>query len=273
MDKKLSIITINWNNAAGLQKTIESVVSQLDDHCEYIVVDGQSKDSSVDIINTFKDKITTYISEANEGIYGNMNKGIARAKGEYCLFLNSGDWLNSNILGQVLEACTGEDVIYFNTYLSYNGSRFEELKYPLKLTMRSFFKRTICHQSTLIKRDLFTRNGPYNVNFRLYSDYEFWIKSIIIGNATCRYVDKYLCYYDMGGQSSTPNESDLREVNLIQNQYLPPRVLDDYEYWYTKEREMETLLWYKNQKTLYGGLVFIYKVVKNINRLISKISE
>jgi glycosyltransferase involved in cell wall biosynthesis len=270
MQKRISIITINWNNAHGLRKTIESVVSQLNANCEYIIIDGQSDDGSVDVIKGYEGKITSYISEPKGGIYRDMNKGIARAGGEYCLFLNSGDWLNNNILTEAIEACTGEDIIYFNTYLSYNGSRFEELKYPPKLTMRSFFKKTINHQSTLIKRDLFTRNGAYDENYKLYSDYEFWIKSIIIGNATCKYVDKFLCYYDMGGQSSKSEESELREVNLIQSRYLPERVLEDYEYWYTREMEMEIVSWYKNQKILYGGLVFIYKIVKNINRLISK---
>ncbi|MDR2910496.1 MAG: glycosyltransferase [Bacteroidales bacterium] len=94
---KLSIITINLNNVAGLQKTIESVVKQTFTDYEYIVIDGGSTDGSADIIKQHANKITYWVSEPDKGIYNAMNKGIRVAKGEYCLFLNSGDWLiNSN---------------------------------------------------------------------------------------------------------------------------------------------------------------------------------
>ena len=88
---KLSIITINRNNAAGLRRTIESVVSQTYTEFEYIIIDGASTDESVDVIKEYADKITFWVSEPDNGIYNAMNKGILKAKGEYLLFLNSGD--------------------------------------------------------------------------------------------------------------------------------------------------------------------------------------
>ena len=90
---KLSIITINYNNASGLRKTIESVVNQTSLEFEYIVIDGASTDGSIEIIKEFKDKITFWVSEPDTGIYNAMNKGIHSAKGKYCQFLNSGDSL------------------------------------------------------------------------------------------------------------------------------------------------------------------------------------
>lgn len=267
MRKIISIITINWNNAAGLRQTIESVTTQLTDQCEYLIIDGQSDDGSGEVIKEFSHHITYQSSEPRKGVYNAMNKGIERATGAYCLFLNAGDWLCPGALTQAVAACTGEAVIYFNTYLSYSNTRFEEQRYPTTLTMRSFFRHTIGHQTTLIKRALFTGYGLYNEQNRLYSDYEFWMKTIIHGNVSCKYVNKFLAYYDMGGISTEPDESASEELAAIQRKYLPKRILADYAYWHARERDMEIMDWYKNQRRLYQLLVLIYKVIKNVKRL------
>src|SRR5687768_15687660 len=93
---KISVITINLNNQIGLRKTLESVVNQTSESFEYIVVDGSSTDGSVEVLNKYKDRIAHLRSEKDTGIYHAMNKGIKLAKGEYLLFLNSGDWLADN---------------------------------------------------------------------------------------------------------------------------------------------------------------------------------
>ena len=90
---KLSIITINYNNLAGLQKTIESVVSQTFRDFEWIVIDGGSVDGSRELIERYANSFSYWVSEPDKGIYNAMNKGIVVAKGDYLLFLNSGDWL------------------------------------------------------------------------------------------------------------------------------------------------------------------------------------
>ncbi len=88
---KLSIITINKNNAYGLRKTIQSVINQTYSNIEYIIIDGASTDGSIDVIKKFEDKIDWWASEPDTGIYNAMNKGIKIATGDYCQFLNSGD--------------------------------------------------------------------------------------------------------------------------------------------------------------------------------------
>ena len=93
---KFSIITINYNNCEGLRRTIESVVNQTCHDFEYIIIDGGSTDGSVDVIKQYADQIDYWVSEPDKGIYNAMNKGVAVAKGEYCLFLNSGDSLHNN---------------------------------------------------------------------------------------------------------------------------------------------------------------------------------
>ena len=263
----ISIITVNLNNRQGLEYTLGSVLAQSFTDYQLVVIDGGSTDGSVDVIRALSHKISYWISEPDWGIYHAMNKGLARASGQYCLFLNSGDWLTENGLLEAARVCTGEDIIYFNCYLSYSSTDFVEQTYPQNLTLRSFYKRTIGHQSTLIRRDLFNRYGSYNENKRLHSDYEFWIKTIIIENASCKYVNEFLCFYDMTGRSAASDSISQFEVATILNRYIPRRVQADYAYWYAKECDMEILEWYKANKLLYAALVFVYKVIRRVRKL------
>lgn len=256
---KLSIITINYNNASGLQKTIQSVVQQDCSGIEYIVIDGNSSDDSIEIIKKYEDQITYWVSEPNKGIYGNMNRGIKEVNGAYCLFLNSGDWLVEDSLNKIIPWCEHADIIYCNTYLSYNNTRFETIRYPTELTMRHFYKQTIGHQSTLIRSDLFKQYGLYNENNRVHSDYEFWIKSIIAGNCTCKHVDEFLTYYDMGGISSKPTRSSQSEIDRILEPVIPPRVLADYENWYVRTTELQVWEWVKSKRVLYAVIRLLFK--------------
>lgn len=264
----LSIITINWNNVNGLKKTMDSVISQMNNNCEYILVDGASSDGSQEEINKRKRHLSKIIIEPKSGIYSDMNKGIYHANGDYCLFLNSGDWLKPNVLHNIIQQGSGEDIIYFNTTLSYKDSTMnKELAYSKVLTMSDFYKRTINHQSTLIRRELFHKNGFYNSKNKIHSDYEFWIKNIIINNCTCKHVDESFSYYDMGGLSSKPDKASQLEVKNILKEYIPPRILKDYEDWHQRDKALQILFWYKNNAILYSILVVTYKVIKNIKKL------
>ena len=92
--QKISVITINYNNCKGLQRTLRSVLSQTYPILEYIVIDGGSTDGSVEEIRKLESNIDYWVSESDKGIYHAMNKGIRKATGDYCLFLNSGDSLH-----------------------------------------------------------------------------------------------------------------------------------------------------------------------------------
>src|SRR5665648_699382 len=112
---KLSIITINLNNAIGLQKTIESILSQIYTEFELLVIDGGSTEDDILIIKKYAKRIKYWISETDKGIYHAMNKGIKQAHGEYCFFLNSGDYfLNENVLKKVFSNEFNEDVVFGN---------------------------------------------------------------------------------------------------------------------------------------------------------------
>ena len=111
--KPISIITINYNNASGLEKTIRSVVEQTYNEYEYIIIDGASLDKSKEVIQEYQRYIDFWCSEKDSGIYNAMNKGIQKASGEYLLFLNSGDVLhNSAVLAAIHGFLSVQDILY-----------------------------------------------------------------------------------------------------------------------------------------------------------------
>jgi glycosyltransferase involved in cell wall biosynthesis len=114
---KLSIITINYNNVKGLEKTINSVVNQSYNDFEYIIIDGGSTDGSVDIIKKHENKIVFWVSEPDNGIYDALNKGVKHSNGEYLLFLNGDDCLiDDAILQKISYHLEFKDLIYFDIY-------------------------------------------------------------------------------------------------------------------------------------------------------------
>ena len=135
---KLSIITINYNNAVGLKKTLDSVAAQTYTDFEYIIVDGASTDGSVDIIREYENALASrpsplashlkWISEPDTGIYNAMNKGIRLAHGEYTLMLNSGDYLvDEQVIEKVLLLLDGTDIIQGNTVSVINNKKNENV--------------------------------------------------------------------------------------------------------------------------------------------------
>ena len=226
---KLSIITINLNNKNGLRKTIESVISQTYKSFEYLVIDGASTDDSIDEIKESADKINYWISEPDTGIYNAMNKGILNAKGEYCLFLNSGDGLlHADVLTELFQDNFNEDIVYGNvikqsehtTELSKGIGKSDITLYDLSIDR-------INHQACLIKRELFTKFGLYSEKYRIASDWKFFIDSIIVGNASVKYIDKNISFFDVEGVSSINKGKAHEETMEILRLTFPPRVLSD----------------------------------------------
>ncbi|MDR1147775.1 MAG: glycosyltransferase [Spirochaetaceae bacterium] len=201
---KLSIITVNKNNAAGLEKTAQSVVTQTFSDFEYIVIDGGSDDGSIDVIRKYADKITYWVSKPDAGIYNAMNKGIKQAHGDFCLFLNSGDCLiEAETLKNVFDEITGlaEAGIYYSDVITTDGSK---IIYPKDVTVYSLLRNgSINHQNILIRRSLFFCHGMYNERYKIISDYEFCLKEIWIYKTRFVHLKTMITLYDMSGISST----------------------------------------------------------------------
>jgi len=245
---KLSIITVNLNNAEGLEKTIESVINQTFINYEYIIIDGFSTDSSVEIIKKYENKITNWISEKDSGIYNGMNKGILKANGEYCLFLNSGDWLiNGNVLTQILSKIEKPDIIYCNI-----KTEIGNVEFPGNLTFDFLFHNAICHQSMIINTNLFNEIGLYNETFKIVSDWEFTCIAFLLNKKFIK-VNSTLSYYDIKGVSSDINNTETmsieREAVLRK---LIPGMYDDYIELFNTKNQLEKceiqLQYYNNSK-------------------------
>lgn len=210
---KLSIITINRNNAAGLRKTMESVFAQTYRDFEYIVVDGASDDDSVNVIKELESEgvrelgAFKWISEPDKGIYNAMNKGIRMSHGEYTLMLNSGDYLvDEHVIERVLPELDGTDIVQGNVIKLQEGKEIVERGYGKSdITFIDVMKNHFLHQASFCRRDLFERYDYFDESYRINGDTVFYAKCLGFGNASFRYVDINIAYFDTTGISADPD--------------------------------------------------------------------
>lgn len=219
-----SVITINYNHADGLERTIRSVVDQTYHDFEYIVIDGGSTDGSRDVIKRYADRIDFWVSEPDGGIYPAMNKGTAHAHGCYCLYLNSGDeFYSDDVLRQVAECRLDEDIVCGDLCIGGNI-----LCNPADVTMKLFYKSTLYHQATFIRTTL-VKAHPYDETMRSAADWKFLLHALVFHDATYRHLPVTIARFELGGFSEKNNRLAGNEVRSELRHSLPKRILDDYE--------------------------------------------
>ena len=220
---KLSIITVNYNDAEGLERTIRSIISQTFRDYEFIIIDGGSTDGSVDVIKQYESYIDYWVSEPDGGIYPGMNKGLRQAKGEYLNFMNGGDcYHSSDVLETIFALGSNADVI--------TGEHAENgLRNVGKdgVTMLDLYKWAIDHQASFIKREIALRH-PYDEKYKIVSDWKFFIEALVFDNCTFYYTDTIVVDVDMEGISNTNYDLDRKEREQVMKELFPPRVLKDY---------------------------------------------
>lgn len=262
---KLSIITINRNNAAGLEKTLLSVATQTLKDFEYIVIDGASTDGSVEVIKKFEPQFAhlKWVSESDKGIYNAMNKGIRIASGEYCQFLNSGDYLASdNVVDAMLTAMEEKghpDVLYGNMKkVNADGSSFvDSCGATDDVTLNMFYCGCLNHGPAYIRRSLFDIYGYYDESLMICSDWKFYVQSIVLGKAIVRYVDLLVTVFDMGGISETRKDILEEERGQLLTELIPRGVLKDYDRYFLPMRQYDRL----NRHHLWAVISFFERVV------------
>lgn len=222
---RYSVITINYNNKDGLIRTIDSVICLLNEDCEYIIIDGGSTDGSIDIIKQHADHITYWVSEKDNGIYHAMNKGVAKAQGDYCIFMNSGDSFHSS---NVLEFVSKyqEDIICGKMIKGESTSPSGHHKSTISLV--DLMRGSLPHQAMFIKRELMIKH-PYDENYKILSDWKFCIEALVFDNCTFRNIDTIVADYDTSGISSNSNGLLPKEKELILKELFPPRIVEDYQ--------------------------------------------
>ncbi|MBB5635651.1 glycosyltransferase involved in cell wall biosynthesis [Pedobacter cryoconitis] len=237
MDTKISIITVNYNDNSGLQKTVNSVLNQSLRNFEFIIIDGNSSDGSKEFLQQNRDHSIRWISEPDRGIYHAMNKGIQMATGKYLLFLNSGDVLFDNeVIKQVDHEIDGTYGIYYCDIIFDEPKQKKKVVFPDTLSFTFFFKQSLSHQATFIKRKLFDEIFLYNEDFKIVSDWEFFIYAICKQNVPYKHLDILTTIYDGNGISSNSENLKMmyQERNISLMKHFPTFISD-----YTQISELE----------------------------------
>lgn len=262
---KISIITVNFNNANGLEKTINSVREQNYKDIEFIVIDGLSTDNSKNIILKNINIISYWISEKDNGIYDAMNKGIKACHGDYILFLNSGDFfVNRNTLSNVFgEECIEDLIIGRQLFINAEGKIGRSPKLRKKeFNITYFLSSTIPHQATFIKKDLFEKIGYYDISYRVSADWVFWIRAIVENGCSVRIINENISYMEEGGISSNMDKCYADMSNYMNECLKNGTITWNAIFKYSVKGRMQDFC-YRN-KLLY----FINKMIIGIGRRI-----
>lgn len=235
---KLSIITINYNNKAGLQRTINSVLAQTSKDFEWILIDGGSTDGSKDLLDEYSDYFDCYVSEPDCGIYNAMNKGIRLSHGEYLQFLNSGDSLHDNdTIEKVLPLLLNVDIYVgrINSIGKVNNCFDEQGDFSPEGIIRKLTFTWIPHQASFIRRDSFTSFGFYREDKKIVSDWWFYFQALVIGSATISPIHITVADYDTTGVSSVNRQEAAQEQESLLKEHY---VISEYYHFYKDNKEI-----------------------------------
>lgn len=270
---KLSIITVNYNDAEGLRKTLASVAAQTYRDIEHIIIDAASTDGSVDVIREYEstNSQTTnpltiiWSSEKDKGIYDGMNKGIRKATGDYCQFLNSGDTLAyPDVTEQMMAAMEdGIDILYGNMLKIGDKARYvDRSSANYNVTLNMFYRGCLNHSPAYIKRSLFDEYGYYDETLKICSDWKFYMQSIVLGKATTKHVDIVVTHFDMNGISETRKDILNEERNRLLKEMIPQGILKDYDRYHFPMSQYDRL----KKHHLWGLVYFIERVLFKLEK-------
>jgi glycosyltransferase involved in cell wall biosynthesis len=243
----LSVITVVYNNAAGIEGTIKSVINQTYRYIEYIIVDGLSTDGTLQIIDRYKNRISKIVSEKDRGIYDAMNKGLAAATGDYVIFMNSGDeFYETGTVADVFASAANADIYYGETeMITADGKTLGRRRHqaPERFTWKSFrYGMSVSHQAIYIRRSL---AEYYNTRYELSADIDWIIRAAKKAKNIVN-VNKYVAKYLVGGMSKNKHRQSLSERFEIMRRYygLVPTIINHFAIAFNL-----TWYWLKNRRT------------------------
>lgn len=208
----ISVITVVYNANNTLEKTIKSVLSQKIDLFEYLIIDGGSTDGSLDVIRKYEDKLCSWVSEPDTGIYDAMNKGIDRASGNWLYFLGGDDTLQLGIFDEIQKYLSKDYAMIYGKVLFDNGHIMQSFLGP-----RTILQNTIHHQSAFYNASLFS-TFRYDTTLRIVSEYDLHLR-LYVDKAAAKYVPVLVATCATGGASSELPLS-LKETNQIRSRYV-----------------------------------------------------
>ena len=272
---KLSIITINYNNAEGLERTLNSVLAQTYDKIEHIVIDGGSTDGSVDVIKRYvqsnqqsvisNQHSIIWSSEKDNGIYNAMNKGIRKASGEYIQILNSGDILAAPDVTERMVAALNDEIgiLYGNMIKKdYTTGKIIGKSEEVEYSLRNYYSGTMNHDCCYFRRDLFETYGLYDENLKIVSDWKWFLQAIGLGHVKPVYVDIDVTIFDASGISETNLALRNQERRQVLEELLPPAILADYDKYAFPTTQIDRLKKYY----LWSLVYFIERVLFKLEK-------
>jgi len=206
----ITIVTVTYNAAALVEKTILSVLEQTYSNVEYIIIDGNSTDATVECIEKHKDQLAYWESKPDRGIYHAMNKAVAKAKGAWICFLNAGDVFDDKfVIGKMVASIPADKsvkILYGDVItLGKDGERYEKMASAPCNKHRMFF----CHQSAFVLTSLL-RTYPFDENYKMSADFKFFKESYYRGDGFI-HIPFPVAIYDMSGISNTNRAAGISE--------------------------------------------------------------
>jgi glycosyltransferase involved in cell wall biosynthesis len=231
---KISIITVVYNNEKTISEAIESVLNQNYDDIEYIVIDGGSKDNTVAKINAYKDRLSYFVSERDNGLYDAMNKGIKVSTGEIIGILNSDDlYQDLNVIHDVMKHFADNinvDILYGDlVYVKNNDISAVVRTWKSKSYYKNFFENANVppHPSLFLRKRVYEEAGLFNLNYRIAADYELMLRIFKNYNFNSKYINRLIVRMRLGGASNASFSSIVKQNKEVlkawkNNNLVPP---------------------------------------------------
>lgn len=221
---RLSLITVCYNAGTTIAHALQSAREQTYRNFEHLIVDGASKDRTLDVVKQFSDLPLVVFSEPDKGIYDAMNKGLARARGDILFFLNADDRLWGNdVLARVAQAFDADpdlDILWGDVISVFPDGDTERNSYS-HITPDTLVYGSLCHQATFAHRRLFERFGNFNTDYPICADYD-WFMRVLRGGARYRHLDLEVAAFSRGGAHENNRDATYWERAQVRRNYLKP---------------------------------------------------
>ncbi|HKC68552.1 MAG TPA: glycosyltransferase family 2 protein [Bacteroidia bacterium] len=217
--EKISIITVTYNSAQTLEQTIQTVLAQDYPNIEYVIVDGKSKDNTVTIIEKYKDRISTFVSEKDDGLYHALNKGIALATGDIIGILHADDfYIDNTVVSKIAEtfAANKADAVYADLYYidKDNTDKIMRTWRSGEYKMTNFLWGWMPpHPTFFVKREIYQKYGAFNLTLRTSADYEIMLRLLYRHKIKAAYLQKFIIKMRVGGQSNASVKNRVKANN------------------------------------------------------------